>query len=241
MKVLAFNGSPKMERGNTSLILTPFLEGVEEAGAEVELFYTKKLEVNPCLGCHSCQYKTPGKCVQKDDMQMLLPKIREADIWVFATPVHFDGVSGPMKNLMDRMFPLVLPFIELRDGHSRGLMHEGHKYGKVVLVSNCGGWEMDNFDPLLVHMRAFCEDTLMEFAGALLRPHGANLKPMMKMGTPVNDILEAAKDAGRQLVKDGKMSDETLATVGRALLPLETFMKGANKWAHQVLDALEKE
>lgn len=30
------------------LILNPFLDGMKEAGAEVELFYTRKLRINPC-------------------------------------------------------------------------------------------------------------------------------------------------------------------------------------------------
>ena len=59
-----------------------------------------------------------------------------------------------------------------------------------------------------------------EFAGALLRPHGPALKGMLEGGAPVDDIFEAAKEAGRQLVKDGKMSDETLKVVSRELLPL---------------------
>ena len=37
MKVIAFNSSPRMDKGNTALILNPFLEGMREAGAEVEL------------------------------------------------------------------------------------------------------------------------------------------------------------------------------------------------------------
>jgi len=43
MKVLAFNCSPKMDKGSTALILTPFLDGMREAGATVEIFYTRKL------------------------------------------------------------------------------------------------------------------------------------------------------------------------------------------------------
>lgn len=42
MKVPAINSSPKMDKGNTALILAPFLEGMREAGAEVELFYPKE-------------------------------------------------------------------------------------------------------------------------------------------------------------------------------------------------------
>ncbi|TET37233.1 MAG: flavodoxin family protein [Dehalococcoidia bacterium] len=240
MKVLAFNCSPKMGKGNTALILNPFLEGMREVGAEVELLYPKKLKINPCQGEFNCWLKTPGECWQKDDMQMLHPKLREADIWVFATPVYVDGGTGPMKNLMDRIIPLLQPFFELRDGHCHHPLREGTKSGKVVLVSNCGFWEMDNFDPLLVHMKAFCKNASREFAGALLRPHGGILKPMMEMGAPLNEIFEAAKEAGRQLAEEGKMSAESLKTISRELLPLEMYVQLANQGFQQALDALEK-
>ena len=75
MKVLALNSSPMMGKGNTALILTPFLDGMREAGAEVELFYTKKLKINPCQGEFNCWLKTPGVCWQNDGMQMLIPKL----------------------------------------------------------------------------------------------------------------------------------------------------------------------
>lgn len=239
-KVLAINSSPMMDKGNTALILTPFLDGIKEAGAEVELFYTKKLEINPCQGEFNCWVKTSGECFQKDDMQMVLPKLREADIWVFATPVYVDGVTGPMKNLMDRVLPLLQPFFELRDGHCRHPLREGTKHGKVVLVSNCGFWEMDNFDPLLVHMKAMCRNAGREFGGALLRPHGPALRRMMEMGAPVSDVFEAAKESGRQLVRDGEMSIETLKIVSRELLPLDMYVQNANQRFQQALDALGK-
>jgi len=234
MKVLAFNASPKMGKGNTALILNPFLEGMREAGAEVELFYTRKLKINPCQGELNCWLKTPGKCFQKDDMQMLLPKLREADIQVFATPVYYVGMPGPMKNLIDRMNPLWEPFLELYDGHCSGHPREGTKHSKVVLVSSCGYWEMDNFDLLLDYMRIF------DFAGALLRPHADALRPMMEEGAPLDDICEAAKEAGRQLVRDGEMSAETLATVSRELMPLEKYIEFYNQGFQEALDALKK-
>ena len=158
MKVIAINSSPMMGNGNTALVLDPFLEGVREAGAEVELFYTKTLDINPCQGEFNCWLKTPGRCFQQDDMQMLLPKLASADVLVLATPVYVDGITGPMKNLLDRIIPLAEPFFELRDGHCRHPGREGSSSAKVVLVSNCGFWELDNFDPLLVHMQAICKN-----------------------------------------------------------------------------------
>ncbi len=106
-----------MDKGNTATILNPFLEGMKEAGAEVELFYTSKLNIHPCTGEFNCWLKTPGECLHNDDMKMLYPKIAEADIMVFATPVYVDGVTGPMKNFIDRLLPGIHPFFELREDH----------------------------------------------------------------------------------------------------------------------------
>jgi multimeric flavodoxin WrbA len=241
MKVVAINSSPKMDKGNTALVLDPFLEGMKEAGAEVELFYIKTLKINPCQGESNCWLKTPGKCFQEDDMQMLLPKLHEADIQVFATPVYVDGITGPMKNLLDRLIPLAQPFVELRDGHCRHPERDGRKGDKLVLVSTCGLWEMDNFNPSLVYMTAMCKNLGREFAGALLRPHASALRRMMEMGRPVEDVCEAAKEAGRQLIEDGRMSPKTLGVVSRELLPLKMYIQIANQRAQEALDALEKE
>ena len=43
MKTIAINASPMMDKGNTVAILTPFLDGMREAGTEVEVYYAKKL------------------------------------------------------------------------------------------------------------------------------------------------------------------------------------------------------
>lgn len=82
MKVLAISGSPHMGDGNTAMILDPFLEGMKEAGANVDLFYTRNLKIGPCNGDMSCWFKNTWKCGQDDDMQMLLPKFKESDVIV---------------------------------------------------------------------------------------------------------------------------------------------------------------
>ncbi len=238
MKVLAINSSPLMDKGNTALILDPFLEGMREAGAEVELLYTKKLDIKPCQGDFICWTKTPGECHQKDDMQWLLPKMVEADAWVLATPLYVDGMNGPMKNLLDRAIPMLLPFFELRDGHNRHPIRSDATEGpRITLVSNSGFWEKDNFDALVTHVEAICRNTNSRFAGAVLRPHGPGFKAMLEMKAGVDDVVEAARDAGRQLVNDGSISQATLDTVSRDLLPMPDYMAIANQNFEQALSA----
>jgi multimeric flavodoxin WrbA len=239
MKILAINGSPKMKTGNTALILDPFLDGAREAGGEVEVFCTKTLNINPCQEEFHCWLKTPGRCFQEDDMQMLHPKFREADVWVLATPVFAWGMPGPVKNLVDRLIPLIEPAIELRYGHCTHPIRTDVKTRSLVLVSSCGFWEMDNFDPLLAQVEMFCRVLGLHFAGALLRPHAHVLGPMLQAGMPVNDVLQAAKQAGRQLVKNGTVSAEVLKAVSRELMAREVFLRVASAQFEEAMEALE--
>ena len=240
MKVLAFNASPLMERGNTALLLEPFLKGMMEEGCDVELFYTCKLHVKPCLGDRACWTKTPGKCVQDDDVKMLLPKVQEADVIVIATPVYVDGMPGTLKNLIDRLIPIIEPYFVMQGNHCRHPPRQPHKRSKVVLVSNCGFWEVDNFDPLVMHLKAICMNTCWDFAGALLRPHGEALGYMVRKGISVQDVLDAAKNSGKELARTGRISKENLKIVSRELVPLDTYVEMTNRGFKQALDRLTR-
>lgn len=209
-----------MGEGNTAMILAPFLEGMKDAGADVEIIYTKKLSIAPCNGDMSCWTSHPGECGMKDDMQNILPKISKADILVWASPVYYAGITGPLKNLMDRQLPL---FTFGREDPSQRK--------KYVLVSTCGDWGMSMFEPLIVQMNALYKrpDGGSDFAGAVLRPHAEVLKEFIKAGESgmAEGIFQAAREAGRQLVKDGKMSDEVLGAVSRALVSEQVYYKAA--------------
>lgn len=237
MNVLAINGSPSMDRGNTALLLAPFLEGMREAGASVETVYTRAMDIRPCTGEAACWFGHPGACYQQDGMQALYPKIRAAEVWVFATPLYFWGMPGPMKNLVDRMMPLGGTKWER---HSRRVVALGPKPavpGKAVLVATGGMWGMEIFDPLLAHVREITASLDREFAGALLRPQTNVLKPMLEAGAPVGDILDAAREAGRQIVTEGAIAPATLKAVSRALMPEEAYVQSVNLAFAQILAA----
>jgi multimeric flavodoxin WrbA len=46
MKVLAFNGSPRMKKGVTDSLVERFLQGAASAGAQTETVYVAKHKIN---------------------------------------------------------------------------------------------------------------------------------------------------------------------------------------------------
>ena len=149
MKVIAVNSSPGGKTGNTAMILNPFLKGMEEAGAEVEIFLTKNLTIKPCCGTFVCSIQNID-CVQKDDMTDIHPKLLKADLWVFATPLFISSYNGPMKTFMDRMLiPWGETYTVLKDGRSHHPIKKKIDNSKVFLASSCAYWEKENFNLLV--------------------------------------------------------------------------------------------
>ena len=98
-KVLGIAGSPR-RGGNTDLLLDEALKGAGAAGAEVKKIYVRDYEIAPCIECNAC-FKL-GRCVVKDEMREVYPKLLEADRIIFASPIFFMGVTGWAKALIDR-------------------------------------------------------------------------------------------------------------------------------------------
>ena len=99
MKVLGIYGSPR-KGGNSDRLLDRALEGAGSAGAEIFRIYVRDLKMTGCIECGGCD-KT-GKCVVKDDMQEVYPRLEEADVIFVSTPIFFYGVTAQLKALIDR-------------------------------------------------------------------------------------------------------------------------------------------
>jgi multimeric flavodoxin WrbA len=232
MKVFAINGSPKKNNSNTSVILNPFLDGMREAGADVEIVHAKSLDISPCLGCGTCIFKTPGQCVQKDDMGELFLKLITADVVVWVTPVYCAGPTAQLKTIVDRTFVGAgfSPGYEIRNEHQRLKRVDGFVPSKLVLVSSCGYHEMESFDSLLNWVDSLVKMDLFELVGALLRPHANVLNPLFPTKFDIDEIITAAKDAGTQLITEGKILDETLSKVSQDFLTRDAYIKTMNQY-----------
>ena len=101
MKVLLVNGSPRPE-GNTSIALHEVESALAAEGIGTELFQCGRL----AGGCQSCGGCTGdgNRCVFNDEVNAFLEKTKEADGFVFGSPVHYAGITGALKSFMDRSF-----------------------------------------------------------------------------------------------------------------------------------------
>jgi multimeric flavodoxin WrbA len=107
MKIAILNGSPKI--GNTAAMISAFAEGAKEAGHEVEILHVGKMKINGCLACEYCHGKGEGKCVQKDDMEKVMPAYKEADMIVYASPIYYFGMSAQLSAAIQRVYAIGKP------------------------------------------------------------------------------------------------------------------------------------
>jgi len=97
--VVGISGSPR-RGGNSETLLQAAFEGAREAGADCQMVRLNDLTYRGCQACDACFLE--GRCPYQDDLAGVYEKLREADVWIFSSPVYYDGVSGQLKTFFDR-------------------------------------------------------------------------------------------------------------------------------------------
>ena len=101
MKVLLINGSPH-KNGCTYTALSEIADTLKTEGIESEIFWIGNKPISGCIACKGCM-KT-GKCVIDDTVNEFIDLAKDADGFVFGSPVHYAGASGALTSFMDRVF-----------------------------------------------------------------------------------------------------------------------------------------
>lgn len=229
-KAIAISGSPRMGKGYTDLVLAPFAQGMRDAGSDVELFHASRLNVKPCAcGEMYCWYRVPGECCFKDDMQSLYASLKQADTLILATPVYIP-LPGAMQNVINRLCPLIEPWLELREGRTRARFREDVRIQRIVLVSTGGWWEKENMDTVVRIAEELAKDASVDFAGALLRPHAFLMKQDGQLTEAGQAVLDAARTAGYELVNAGAIREETLEAFSQPLIAEVELREEYNRW-----------
>ena len=75
---------------------------------DIKYFNMENMRVEPCYGCRGCEDKTFGRCIIRDDADVLLPCLIRSKTIVIFTPIIFGGYSFATKRIADR-FLLMIP------------------------------------------------------------------------------------------------------------------------------------
>ena len=120
MKIAVLNGSPRKE--TTSAMVQAFREGAEAAGHVVEEYQVGRMKIAGCLACEYCHTKGEGACIQKDDLEKILPAYKEADMIVFASPIYYFTMSAQIEAAIQRVYCIGKP---LKDKKAALLLTSG--------------------------------------------------------------------------------------------------------------------
>lgn len=141
MKILTLLGSPR-KKGNTATVLGWF-EELAAPYADVEHIQLPAIRIHGCQGCNTCQtiLDEPG-CMQRDDLKVIIQRLMEADVIVYASPVYGWGFSAQMKALLDRQYCLT-------KWDANGTVHSLLAGKRAALLVTCGGGVESDADLIL--------------------------------------------------------------------------------------------
>lgn len=176
-RIVAINGSPHDDFGNTAQMIGMLRGHLEASGAELEEILLTRHHVEYCAGCAMCIQK--GACWIRDDHKEIVRKLLDADGVVLASPVYFFHVTAQMKTFIDR---------------SLGYGHRPRKVWKpgLAVSVSAGSGETHTAEYLGHVMRAFGAFCIGSLTGISL---GAGAF----MGRDL--VSERAKDLAGELVR----------------------------------------
>ena len=225
MKILVVNGSPRGEISNTMNLTRAFLEGA--GWANVETIDISKLGIRGCKGCFSCWEKTPGKCVINDSMAEGLPKIIEANVVIWSFPLYSCYFPGDMKNFMDRLIPLALPFMDKNAESGGHPLRYDLSQQRQFYISTCGFWTAEgNYDSIIaLFKRGGADVNYKELA--IFCGQGGLFEAGEEAKEYTAPYLDIVRRAGKEYAEGG-IKEDTQTLLSQPILPRGVYESHAD-------------
>lgn len=229
--VIFYSGKRNGRFSRTSFLASNLAEGLEAGGCEVDWVNLAGKNISECTGCFTCWTKTPGQCIHKDDMAGLIEKYVGADLAVFASPLYTFSVNGIMKSFMDRLIPMLKPYMaknpQGKTFHPKRWPE--HTPTHIFTVSAAGFPEVEgNFDGFRALFKSW--STHMEGAkllGEMLLP-AAEMIALPEFGDRKRKIAEAGQAIGLSLAQKGFAPSHLMRRISDTGLSQKEFAHMAN-------------
>jgi multimeric flavodoxin WrbA len=184
-RVLVVLASPR-RNGGSARLARKIAEGARNRGARVDTVFVHELDIGWCKACEKCHKKGAKGCRVDDGMTALYPLIRNADAFVFASPIYFFTMSAQLKTFLDRTYAVY-------DPETGGSAFQGKPFALAF------AYGAD--DPL----EAGCINALRPFQDGFVRYLEARLVGLVYGNTEAcrkdGNLLEQAQELGRKLVE----------------------------------------
>ncbi len=226
MQILAINSSPRSnEESKTELVLQKFLEGARAAGAAADTVYLRNYRIRHCMGCFACWFKTPGKCIQQDDMTgELFDRFLAADLVILASPLYHYNLNARLKTFIERTLPMIKPDFVDR-GAKTGHPLRVERAPRIAALSVCAFPEIKNFEALALNLKMIFGQNLV----AEIYRHSSEFMAIPSLAPQVAEVLAAVAQAGQEVVRLGRVTPDTQAALSRDLAPREILIQAANQ------------
>jgi len=136
---------------------------LRESGNTVSEFKLRDLVIGQCIGCWGCWTKTPGECVFSDDTAKIARSAVDSDLFLFASPLVLGFTTSLLKKTIDKMLPLVHPYLAVRAGE----IHHRKRYRKYPLLGLLIARESDTDDIDISVVKEIYERVAIELATRL--------------------------------------------------------------------------
>lgn len=212
MNIVVINGSPKGKNSNTNVIVNSLLKGAMEAGAQTMNIYLSEKNIKYCTGCIACWIKHPGRCIISDDMAEIISKLGTANVIALATPVYFENMTSLLKTFIDRLTMIMNPYSYSSATYQEVPQPQEIKSQapKLMMISNCGYPDKNNFDVLAHWYNRFVQNMHSESAGEIYVTRGKYLTcPPENKQLVVLEYLRIVETAGKEITINTKITDKT--------------------------------
>jgi len=126
MKITILNGDNSPDNSDFGEYVSQLQTLYINQGHEVQVFNLSAMNLKYCIGCWTCWWKTPGRCVHKDDGELIFRSVINADFFIFASPLVAGFTTALLKKITDRLIVLLHPYILIKEGE----FHHHKRYEK---------------------------------------------------------------------------------------------------------------
>ncbi|GAB6092905.1 flavodoxin family protein [Furfurilactobacillus curtus] len=191
MKVLGILGAHK-EHGVTAQLLTATLASVP-APHETELIYLADYDIHPDTG------------IPNPVLDALTEKLLTSDVWIFAAPTYWGGLSGIMKHFLDCLRWRLVRIDHVGDAHP-----DRFKNKHYLSITDCYISPLDNLFTGVTDATFRQIDTVMNAAG-LIKIHEIVCPGTLKNGDRIPEqTLNTCRKWGVKLPNKAKRDDNTM-------------------------------